>query len=246
MIFADTVESNLASNLIWVNGAWELLTFNHVLQIWDKRNILTYAYHCTEWFILGAKLIETLDLLFFKKYQAEENSRELWDNVTWIEHCRGIMVIYQKIKATTSMENTLKCQGKVQTFISRPGDIDPVKSHCEGELFLVHLMIDADYIVLSEECCFRTAPSLYYCNLFVWTSASSWHYIGDMWLFISSWLWVSANPYLFLWLAVCKILILENNPPSADNDIHWFFYYYYSRNCCGTTIYRFYPFIYIY
>lgn len=59
-----------------------------------------------------------------------------------------------------------KCQGKAQTFISRPGDIDPVKPCCEGDLFLVHLMIDAASIILSEECWFRTAPLLNYYNLF--------------------------------------------------------------------------------
>lgn len=53
-----------------------------------------------------------------------------------------------------------------KTFISRPGDIYPVKSCCESPLFLVHLMTDADSVILSEECWFGTAPLMNYCNLF--------------------------------------------------------------------------------
>lgn len=45
--------------------------------------------------------------------------------------------------------------------------------------------------------------------------------------FISSWLLVWANLYLFLWLTVCKIVISENNLHSADSDIHWFIFIYF-------------------
>lgn len=85
-------------------------------------------------------------------------------------HSQEIKVAYQKIKATTFMENTVNVKRK---YIFPEQKTEPVKSCCEGNLFLSHLVIDADSITLSEECWFRNAPLLNYCNSFVWTSAFS-------------------------------------------------------------------------
>lgn len=136
------------------------------------------------------------------------------------------MVIYQKIKATTFMENTVSVKGSTNIYFQTRRDnscqvilwgwliFDTYDDWCRFYYFIWEMLV--------QDCTF-TELLQFVCLDF----SLLWHYIGEMWLFISSWLWVWVNLYLFLWLAVCKIVISENNPPSADNDIHWFIFIYF-------------------